>query len=221
MTYTRFNRLGPTQKVINRLTTNRWLLEGCVFFEDSRVRSSAIHCALRKSCRFYIAVLVGVVLCLVVPSVGVAQNGTASLSGRVIDTDGNPVDKLPLAVKPVEINMGKEIGPLAPLASWPRGVTDAKGRFSISNIEPVSSRLVMFPEHGARFEMVSVQIGDLTFNYRKVDGIGFPMWLGQLTFAIEPGESLENVVVKVRPPDMRIRGRVLLRDRTPPRQCGH
>ena len=41
------------------------------------------------------------------------------------------------------------------------------------------------------------------------------MWLGQLTFAIEPGTSLENVVIKVRPPDMRIRGRVLLTDRTP------
>lgn len=166
--------------------------------------------------KFYIAVLVGVsMLCFVAPWVGVAQSGKASLSGRVVDMEGNPVDRLHLAVKPVEINRGKEIGPLAPLESWPRSVTDAEGRFSISNIDPVSSRLVMFPEHGARFEMVSVQIGDLTFKYRKVDGIGFPMWLGQLTFAIEPGKSLENVVVKVRPPDMRIRGRVLLRDRTP------
>ena len=166
--------------------------------------------------RFYSAVLVSiVVLCLVTLWVGVAQNGTAGLSGRVVDTDGNPADGLNLAVKPVEINIGQEIGPLAPFASWPRGVTDADGNFSIANIDPVSSRLVMFPEHGARFEIVSVQIGDLTFNYRKVDGIGFPMWLGQLTFAIEPGTSLENVVVKVRPPDMRIRGRVLLKDRTP------
>lgn len=171
---------------------------------------------LSRFWKFYSTVLVGVVmLCLVVPWVSTAQNGKASFSGRVIDTDGTPVEKLNLALKPVEINMGKEIGPLAPLASWPRGVTDAEGRFSISNIEPVPSRLVMFPEHGSRFEIVSVQIGDLTFNYRKVDGIGFPMWLGQLTFAIEQGESLENVVVKVRPPDMRIRGRVLLRDRTP------
>ena len=164
----------------------------------------------------YIAILVGIIaLTLTASWNSIAEEGASSLSGRVVDTDGNPVDGLNLAVKPVEINMGQEIGPLAPLASWPRGVTDADGNFSIANIDPVSSRLVMFPEHGARFEIVSVHIGDLTFNYRKVDGIGFPMWLGQLTFAIEPGKSLENVVIKVRPPDMRIRGRVLLKDRTP------
>ena len=164
----------------------------------------------------YITILVSIVaLTLLFAWNGIAQNGKSSLSGRVVDTDGNPVNRLGLAVKPVEINMGQEIGPLAPLASWPRAVTDADGRFSISNIDPVSSRLVMFPEHGSRFEIVSVQIGDLTFRYYEVDGFGFPNWLGQLTFSIEPGTSVEDVVVKVEPPSMRIRGRVLLKDRTP------
>ena len=164
----------------------------------------------------YIAILIGIiVLTLSVSWNSIAQNGKSSLSGRVIDTEGNPVSRLGLAVKPVEINMGQEIGPLAPLESWQRAITDAEGRFSITNIDPVSSRLVMFPEHGSRFEIVSVQIGGLTFRYYEVDGVGFPNWLGQLTFAIEPGTSLEDVVVKVKPPDMRIRGRVLLKDRTP------
>ena len=164
----------------------------------------------------YIAILSGIIaLTLLFAWAGIAQEGQSSLSGRVIDTDGNPVESLSLAVKPVEIKMGQEIGPLAPLASWPRGVTDADGRFSITNIDPVSSRLVIFPEYGSRFEIVSVQIGDLTFRYYKVDGVGFPNWLGQLTFALEPGTSVEEVVVKVEPPDMRIRGRVLLKDRTP------
>jgi hypothetical protein len=164
----------------------------------------------------YIAILVGIIaLTFAVSWNGIAQNDKSSLSGRVVDTDGNPVPSLGLAVKPVEINMGKEIGQLAPLESWPRAITDADGRFSISNIDPVSSRLVMFPEHGSRFEIVSVQIGDLTFRYYEVSGTGFPTWLGQLTFAIEPGTSLEDVVVKVEPPAMRIRGRVLLKDRTP------
>ena len=173
---------------------------------------------MTRSCfnRFYIAIFVGVVvLNFVAPWVGVTQNGKSSLSGRVVDTDGNPVSRLGLAIKPVEINMGKEIGSLAPLESWPRAVTDAEGRFSIANIDPISSRLVMFPEHGSRFEIVSVQIGDLIFNYAKIDGTGFPTWLGQLTFAIEPNMSLEDIVVKVKPPDMRLRGRVLLGDRTP------
>ena len=164
----------------------------------------------------YAAILAGIVaLSLLFSWNSIAQEDKSSLSGRVVDTDGNPVSRLGLAVKPVEINMGQEKGPLAPLASWPRAVTDADGRFSISNIDPVSSRLVMFPEHGSRFEIVSVQIGDLTFRYYEVSGVGFPTWLGQLTFAIEPGTSLEDVVVKVEPPAMRIRGRVLLKDRTP------
>ena len=164
----------------------------------------------------YITILVSIVALTLLSSWnGIAQNGKSSLSGRVVDTDGNPVARLGLAVKPVEINMGKEIGSLAPLKSWPRAVTDEEGRFSIANIDPVSSRLVMFPEHGSRFEIVSIQIGDLIFNYAKVDGTGFPTWLGQLTFAIEPGTSLEDVVVKVKPPRMRIRGRILLKDRTP------
>ena len=164
----------------------------------------------------YIAIFVGIIaLTLAVSWHGIAQEGKSSLSGRVVDTDGNPVNRLGLAVKPVEINMGQEKGALAPLASWARGMTDADGRFSISNIDPVSSRLVMFPEHGSRFEIVSVQIGDLIFRYYEVSGYGFPNWLGQLTFAIEPGTSLEDVVVKVEPPAMRIRGRVLLKDRTP------
>ena len=56
----------------------------------------------------------------------------------------------------------------------------------------------MFPEHGSRFEIISVQIGDLTFRYYEVSGVGFPNWLGQLTFAIEPGTSVEDVVVQSR-----------------------
>ena len=164
----------------------------------------------------YIAILIGIIaLPLAVSWNGIAQNDKSSLSGRVVDTHGNPVNRLGLAVKPVEMNMGQEKGALAPLESWPRAITDADGRFSISNIDPVSSRLVMFPEHGSRFEIVSIQIGDLNFRYYEVSGTGFPNWLGQLTFAIEPGTSLEDVVVKVKPPGMRIRGRVLLKDRTP------
>ena len=164
----------------------------------------------------YIAALVGVIaLTLAVSWNSTAQENKSSLSGRVVDTDGNPVSRLGLAVKPVEIKMGQEVGPLASLESWPRAITDEEGRFSISNIDPVSSRFVMFPEHGSRYEIVSVQIEDLTFRYYEVSGSGFPNWLGQLTFALEPRMSLENVVVKVEPPAMRIRGRVLLKDRTP------
>ncbi len=165
--------------------------------------------------RFSIPCIAIVALTLLFSVDTIAEDSKSSLSGRVVDTDGNPVPGLTLAVKPVEINMGQEKGALAPLEFWQRAITDEEGHFSISNIDPVSSRLVMFPEHGSRFEIVSIQIGDLTFRYYEVSGTGFPPWLGQLTFAIEPGTSVEDVVVKVEPPAMRIRGRVLLKDRTP------
>ena len=38
-----------SRDAINRITTNRWTLEICVFLKSDQVRSGAIHCALRKS----------------------------------------------------------------------------------------------------------------------------------------------------------------------------
>ena len=66
------------------------------------------------SSRFRVPILVSIVALTLLSSWnGIAQNGKSSLSGRVVDTDGNPVARLGLAVKPVEMNMGQEKGPLA------------------------------------------------------------------------------------------------------------
>ncbi|MDE0634491.1 MAG: lectin-like protein [Candidatus Poribacteria bacterium] len=143
-----------------------------------------------------------------------AQKTLSSLSGRVIDADGKPVAGLKLAIKPVKINRGYEEGPLAPIASWPHAVTDKKGIFSITNINPVSSRVVMFPEHGSDYEIISLELGNITV-YSTAFRPNFPVWFGKPTIAIEPGEHLENVVVNVQKPRMRISGRVVLPDGTP------
>ena len=165
--------------------------------------------------RFHVAIFVGVaVLTLVFSSDGVAQIGKSSLSGRVIDTKGKPVVGLELAIKPVEIKEPRDMVPRTPFSSWLRVVTDKEGRFSFANIDAVSSQFVMFPESASDYEIISAEIGDLTF-YSTAFLRNFPTWFGKLTFTIEPGTHLENVVVNVKPPRMRIRGRILLKDGTP------
>ena len=169
------------------------------------------------SIRFHIVILVGIAVFTLASSWdGIAQVGKSSLSGRVIDTDGKPVVGLELAIKPVEIKTGllREIVPRTPFLSWLRAVTDEKGHFSFRNIDPVSSQFVMFPESASDFEIISLEIEDLTF-YSTSFQRNLPTWFGKLTFTIEPETHLENVIVNVKPPRMRIRGRVLLKDGTP------
>ena len=142
------------------------------------------------------------------------RKGTTSLSGKVVDTDRNAVPGLELTIKPVEFNPNNDVVPRTPISSWKRVETDKQGGFSFANIDSVPSQLVMLPEGGSDFEIVTLEIGDMTF-YFKGSHRNLPNWFGKPTFAIEPGMPLENIVVTVKPAPMRIRGRVLLRDGTP------
>lgn len=164
---------------------------------------------------YYIAVLAGIVALTLMFSLGsIAQNGKSSLSGRVVDPDGKPVAGLELAIKPVEIKAPRDLVPRTPFSSWSRVVTDNAGRFFFPNIDAVSSQFVMFPESASDFEIISLEIGGLTF-YSTGFFQDLQTWFGKPTFTIKPGTHLEGVVVNVKPPRMRIRGRVLLKDRTP------
>ena len=165
--------------------------------------------------RFYVGVLIGIVaLTLVLSTGGNAQENKSSVSGRVVDMDGKPVTGLELAIKPVEMMEPRDMVPRIPFASWSRVVTDKEGRFSFRNIDAGLSQFVMFPESASDFEIISVEIGDLTF-YSTAFLRNFSTWFGKITFKIEPGTHLEDVVVNVKPPRMRIRGRILLKDGTP------
>ena len=143
-----------------------------------------------------------------------AQKTMASISGRVLDGDGKPIPDLKLGIKPVKFGMHIDLKQRTPFSSWLRVMTDKEGRFFFPNIDPVSSQFVMFPEHGSEFELISIGIGDLTF-YSIAFRRAMPTWFGKLTFAVEPGEHLENVILNVKTPRMRIRGRVLFEDGTP------
>ena len=144
-----------------------------------------------------------------------AEKTVSSLSGKVIDAAGKPVAGLKLAIKPVKFaGFNDSLMPRTPFSSWERVVTDAAGRFSFHNIDAVSSHFAMSPEHGSDYEIISMAIGDLTF-YSLAFRQNFPTYFGKLSFSVEPGEHLENVIVNVKPPRMRIRGRVLFADGTP------
>lgn len=146
----------------------------------------------------------------------ITQKGTVSLSGKVVDEDGNAVPGLQLAIKPVEFSLSPntDVIPRTPFSSWKRVKTNKQGSFSFPNIDSVSSQLVMSPEAESDFEIISLDIGNVTF-YSTGHHLNMPNWLGKMTFAIEPGVPLKNMVVTVRPPRMRIRGRILLKDGTP------
>jgi hypothetical protein len=158
--------------------------------------------------------VVMIVLIFAVSWDATALETMSSISGKVIDENGKPVVGIKLAIKPVKLGTRGETPARKPFLSWLRSVTDTEGRFSFLNIDPVSSQFTMFPEHGSDYELLSITIGDLTFHsiaFRRAMPISF----GKLTFAVEKGEHLENVVVNVTTPRTRIRGRVLLQDGTP------
>jgi hypothetical protein len=177
-----------------------------------------------------------VALSLFTSSHTIAQDATCTLSGRVVDTEGNPVAYLPIAVQSVEIsNDGvdptyflDELEPtLAAYAALPKSQTDEAGRFSITGIkrgpiqflvQPAAPRydvrslpdLDLDTDFGPDAEVLSIEIGAITFHLYDQRQ---PPW-GGITLGIEPGAHLKNVKVTVKP-RMRIRGQVVFADGTP------
>ena len=169
-----------------------------------------------------------VVLSLFASLHSIAQDTTCTLSGHVVDVDGNPFANIPIAIQPFAIIEGrmepafllKEFMPEAyapPLISH----TDAAGRFSITGIKPGPIQFVAQPtylpddellssELGPDADVLSVEIGPITFYppYEKHPPFG------GITFAVEPGVHFENVNVTAKS-RMRIRGQIVFADGTP------
>ena len=169
-----------------------------------------------------------VVLSLFVSLHSIAQDTTCTLSGHVVDVDGNPFANIPIAIQPFAIIEGrmepafllKEFMPEAyapPLISH----TDAAGRFSITGIKPGPIQFVaqptylpddelLSPDLAPDADVLSVEIGVITFYppYEKHPPFG------GITFAVEPGVHFENVKVTAKS-RMRIRGQIVFADGTP------
>ena len=164
--------------------------------------------------KFFVPILIGILMFIVISFHSIAEVDTSTLSGRVIDEDGMPGKRIKLAIKPIELILGDETGHREPISSWPQTTTDMNGNFTLKNITPGPSRLVMLPENGADYEIVSIQIGDLTF-YSTAFLQHFPVWFGKIVFAFEHGQHTKDVIVNVKKPRMRISGKILIEDSTP------
>lgn len=117
----------------------------------------------------------------------VAQDAQSTLSGRVINSDGEPIVG-------VTVNV-----------SLSRSKTDSEGRFVLTNI---SSGQVRFSLPGQNIGIEAIRIGNVTFFYT---GFGLR---GAVPFAITPGKNIKNVeIITVTP--LSIRSRIVFKNGEP------
>ena len=176
----------------------------------------------------------------------IADAETATFSGRVVDAEGNPVAKLPVMIVPAMI-MGHGIQSTFFPMQYPivrRALTDADGRFFITDITPGISYFGVLPYDVETFlpDELATNIAkakkeqdiaalhasgimemedddfepDVEVLSLRIQGITFYPRTDheQIGFSIKPGTHIENVEVTVQP-RMRIRGRIVFKDETP------
>lgn len=172
--------------------------------------------------------LIGVTLILlfVIRGVEAVEEPLSGFSGKVVDLEGKGVANFTFAIQPVRLYNGS----LVPDDEFLPWRADSTGAFTVNDIHLSLIQLsalpdipldVFDPEKGKiplefrhhRIEsdkkIISIQIGAVTlFN------MGNPDFYEGLTFALKPGENIENVKVIVKP-RLRIRGRVVYADGAP------
>ena len=143
---------------------------------------------------------------MLVPST--AQEST-TFSGRLIDTEGNPISGVSIYVRRYEgPNQDRSEG----ADDSPRTWTDAKGRFAFPNIlyDSLELDIGSASKIGYQIKVLSVEFGEITL-YPDRDW----HWTS-VKFALKPGVRMENVVItadiRIRP---KIRTRVVYADGTP------
>ena len=136
----------------------------------------------------------------------IALEGTSTLSGRVVDLDGNPVSGFGLSLLP--FSPESVDGTITLLETR----SDEMGRFSMHNIPPAKVRLTpvskFYHDSGTSGGIISVKVAALTV-YRHE----YSPWPG-IAFAIKPDVHIENVEVRVKLRNY-IRGRIVFLDGTP------
>ncbi len=149
----------------------------------------------------------------VTPSENEAAEGTAILSGRVIDLEARPVAGLALIIQPFEIDDSTGVQTYAPALA---AKTDDTGHFSIANIYHDEFQFVLAPDDQSHvpfdteYEIISIKIGDFAYHPHE----NFPTPLTRNTFSITPGAHLQNVEVTVRF-RTRVRAKIVFANGTP------
>ncbi len=179
-----------------------------------------------------ILVLVGILALFVASSHNIAQKNTSTLSGQIVDMDGDPIPGFRLAIHPIDIIDGEMWQAPLPIHQLK---TDAAGHFQISDILPGHAQFVVSPEIGASeadTEIHSIDVAGLSFlpidapklkishhPIRPIFGARFVeskklSSMGGIPLYIKSGLDIKDITIKVLP-RMRIRGKVLLADGTP------
>lgn len=145
-------------------------------------------------------------LWMLVPSIA---QGSTTFSGRLIDTEGNPISGVSIYLRRYEgPNQDRSEGPDDPL----RTRTDAKGRFAFSNIlyDSLKLDIVGTSRTGYEINVLSVEFGEIALYPDQ----GW-RW-SSVKFALKPEVRMENVIItadiRTRP---KVRTRVVYADGTP------
>ena len=169
----------------------------------------------RRYCAFVVTVTV---LLFMVPQHGTVAGGMSSLSGRVVDMEGNPVPGFGLTLEPMPSESGEITAEIINDSEYQEEIivlesrTDELGRFAIHNVPPKRFRLVPYTtsdhESVTDYEIVSMKVGAMTVHQHE------PAPFGGIAFAIEPDAHIENVEIRVKS-RQHIRGRIVFADGTP------
>ncbi len=176
----------------------------------------------------------------VVPHQNPDTTPKSMFSGRVVDTDGNPITGFKIGLQPMQFINRMAV----PEAAWmntsivpdsyiPRSLllsaVNPSGTFSFTNIKAGPQQLVILPEDTtidtanipnksqhkshleSEYEIQSIKTGQLIYS----DILGYPLFsLIQFTFAINPGATIENVEITVKQRSL-IRGKIVYADGSP------
>lgn len=159
--------------------------------------------------------LTGIVVFLLVASAqSITLEGGSTLSGRVVDSEGNPVagfglSLLRFSVEPLDIISDLRSKENITLLE---SRTDEMGRFSMHNIAPAKVRLARIAKSnhksGTHREILSMKVGALIVYQLE------PSNFSGIAFAIKPDTHVENVEIRVNS-FQKIRGRTVFADGTP------
>ena len=150
------------------------------------------------------------VLFLIAASPVFAQEAACTLSGRVVDFQGNPVAGFTVGVQSYEVVDGEKqlLGPALVARA------DDAGRFSITGIDPIPIRIGgttqakfnmgQYFEHDS--EIQTIKIGAVTIHRHQFDG--------GISVSIKPMTHISDVEIKVKPHAL-IRGQVVFTNGSP------
>lgn len=133
------------------------------------------------------------------------RKSSRSVSGRVVDEAGNPVDDIKIAITPVQyVNGGwfpiqkDENGEPIDMSQY-QAETDAEGHFTLTGTMEGPVLLTLFPYRRSGIRISKVQIAEMYFYLNKV------VHSRGIVFTTAPGKHLENIEVILKQPQIRLK----------------